>query len=687
LVLAGLAYVLGATHPPTVPLLFFCFVGLGAAPWALNRFLRLPARITLTMLTGLSVLILVATVMLKGRSWHPAIAFLVVSAGCVPLHVMGVRLALHDLSARTADHQPDNAAGVGRTRGGPDRARWPHPPLRAALLGAVGFVLCLVSALLHRHLDPGVGGFLPKIGIFWCVGLALLLVAIALSRSADERSVAIAVLLLLLALTLTPAIVYDGPRSQSAAKHIDLVQQIRTLHRLDTAVEVYNSWPGFFAALAWVCDVAGIRDPLRLATFWPPLLGLFRLAALRYLAGMFLPSAYQCWVAVALAVLADPLGADYFSPQSVGYVVGLGVFGLALARHELALRVTMILAAGVLLALSHQLSPYVVGGVLAVLVVFRLVRPWWMPLLVLVPAGLWTLGNSHALRGFVSLREIGHLQNFLAPKTAGSAGLSRLPIVDETVAALVLGIGIVGLAALVALVRARRDPAVWAQACCPAVGLVLVAVNPYGNEGIFRAALFGVPWLALLAARLFGAPGERLPRLPLVATTTALTMTFLVAAFALDATNVIRLPDLEAHRYFQRQGGNHPRPPYYLLHLGAGDLPGSLPTRFGGHVIIRRDDLDEPVRQERDFQAERQVRRLTAKFVAYAREDPADAHLYAIWSPVSSYYAWMYGIQLPGQFAALRDAFRVSPDWSVAMQRDGTFLFRFEPHRYVRTPR
>ena len=38
-----------------------------------------------------------------------------------------------------------------------------------------------------------------------------------------------------------------------------------------------------------------------------------------------------------------------------------------------------LLLAGCALAVTHELSPYMVGGVLVILVVFRLTRPWWVP--------------------------------------------------------------------------------------------------------------------------------------------------------------------------------------------------------------------------------------------------------------------------------------------------------------------
>ena len=677
LVAGAAAYAVGLDVVRLGGLLVFGLLGIGSAPWQTNRTLRLPARLTLTMLTSFAVLTFVPVAMLAMDEWRPLAAFAAAVLVCAPLHLAGLQLALSDARASGWRWPAWEALSPHWWRALAHRRLAPLLVSRSLVCATAGGVLCLGSALAHRHIDPGFFGFLTDIGITWYAGLALILVAIALSRPDQEHQIAIPVLLLLVVLTLTPSLVYDGPRSQVAAKHVDLILQIRTLHTLTAALDVYNSWHGFFAAMAWLCDITGIRDPIHLATFWPPLLGLFRLVTLRYLFGQVLPRPYQAWVAVAIAVLADPIGADYFSPQSVGFVIGMAIYGLALSRTSDAQRLLMILTAGWVLAMSHQLSPYGVAGALIILVVFRQVRPWWTPLLVLAPAVLWALVHRGALSGLISLKSIGRAQNFQPPKTVASPGLERLPVVGETVLALVLGVLIVGGIALIALLRHREQLRLWALACCPAAGLALVAINPYGQEGIFRATLFGIPWLAVLAAHCFSARGRS--RLALLAVTSALAVTFLVAAFGLDATNAMRPSDLAAFRYFYQHSTG---PRHYILTLGEGDLPTSLPPQTGTFQSIHRDRLNEPVRQDPALGADKQVRTLTARFLKFSRQPPARAQLYAVWSPVSSYYGWAYGLQSPDQFAALRDAFRRSPYWKVVFHQGDTYLFGFDAKRY-----
>jgi hypothetical protein len=323
-----------------------------------------------------------------------------------------------------------------------------------------------------------------------------------------------------------------------------------------------------------------------------------------------------------------------------------------------------------------------------VLVVFRQIRPWWTPVTVLGPAAAWAILHWSQLSGFINLHDIGASQNFHPPKTDGAVGLVRQPIVGETVHALMLGVGLIALISGVAVLRSWRTSAVWAQACCPVVGLAVVAVNPYGNEGIFRAILFSLPWLSVLAARMFTSRRRVLPRIPLLAVMATMTATFLVAAFGLDDINVVRWSDLDTLRYFQSVGSsNSPANAYYVLQLGAGDLPASIPTRTNSHRPLKIEDLQDVQAANVDLPPATRMQILTARLIDYSHEPASRARLYAIWSPVSSEYGYDYGVETPTEFAALRDAFAAVPYWSVARDQDGTVLFRFEPAHYrVATP-
>ena len=442
------------------------FFGVGTAPLQLSGRSSLAMRLGVAGVVGLSVLTVVASVMVLTPVWHPLLAAVIIGAIAVGVHVQACRQALPGL----------HGAGVFRSLGLGVQARRAQHRLRDPGVGrgwraalessmaytAAGTVLWCAAAIAAGHIVPGVGGFLPVISPLWYVGLVLLLAGIVLARGKSEVHAMSALVSLVAALTLTPALVYGMPRSQSAAKHVDLVQLILHAHHLDAAAGIYQAYSGFFSAIAWVCYLARIHDSIGLATFWPFVIGLVGLAELRFFFGRQIRSSYRIWVGMTLVVLVNAIGADYFSPQSVGFVLALGVYGLVLGRDWPGLgdrmRIALLVLAGCGLAVTHELSPYIAGGVLVVLVLCRAARPWYVPATCIVPAILWAGLNWGVVKTFASFAGLGNLSNFTPPQTISTPGLQRLPIVGESSDALLLGLLVLIALAGVGFLRTVRRP-------------------------------------------------------------------------------------------------------------------------------------------------------------------------------------------------------------------------------------
>lgn len=654
--LAGL--VLGVPAPRAVGFVAYFLVGVGAAPWALVARMELPLRLALSAGTALSALALFSTAMLEAGAWHPTIATTLLCAVTAVLHAAAFLKALGQRRPVAAAARV-SAGGVGP----------------GVLAVGTGVLICLVEAIAHRHTDPGLWGFLVRIGPLWYTGVGLIVVGTAISWAYAEAALAIGATALVVVLTGTPALVYDMTRIQSSAKHVELVQQIRTEHILRSSIEVYNGWPGFFSGTAWMSDAAGIHDPINLAKVWQLLIGLIVLIAMRYFAGQVIKERKLVWPAVLLGVLPNTIGQDYFSPQSVGYALGILIFGIALSPLPLRHKVPALVVPALTVSVSHQLSPYIVGGTLCVLVVFRLLRPWWLPATVLGAALGWTAINWSDLGHFVDLGSLGSAGNLEPPTPGASSGLARLPVFLAMEAALAVSLAIVGLLGLVFLWRRRREIRVWALAAAPGAGVAIIVAHPYGKEGIYRAALFALPWLAVLAAQAFPLlPLRDRPLIP-YAVVAVLTVNFLVGTFSLDASNVMRRGDRDAFAMYARTatGGAV----NYCLLIGPGDLPGGPITAPLVRDSLYRADIDDDGFTITRTPDAAMVEKLTDDLLEYSGSDDPTDRLYALWSPTSSYYGWEYGLHTPEQFAALRDAFVASPLWNVVFAEDGTVLYEY----------
>lgn len=661
ILMLAFGYALNADGLRLVALTCALFFGAGTAPLQLSDRVPLDVRLGVAGLVGLAVPLFWGSVMVLTPLWHPLVFAILIGAVAIYVHVVACRRVL-------AGPLRDGIFSSGERIGS-------HVDISITLTAA-GTVLWLTAMFITGHVVPGVLGFLPKVPVFWYLGLLLVLAGIVLSHDKGESRAVLSVTSLLAALTVTPAALYGMPRSQSAAKHIDLVMNILQAHHLNRGSGIYQAYSGFFSGVAWLCDLSGVHNVTAIATYWPFFIDLLVLAALRFFFGRMVSSWYRIWVAITVVVLVNSIGADYFSPQSAGFALGIGVFALAFATETDGLersRIVLLALAGCAMAVTHEFSPYLVGGTLVVLVAFRITRPWYVAPTILVPAILWAALNKGVLSGFISLSDLFKLSNFAPPKTVSTPGLSRLAIVRASSDALALGLLVLVAIAAIGLLRNRRSRPTWAFLAATGVGLALIAANPYGNEGIFRAALFAIPWLAAAGLNVLRAnPSPRTMRVyGLVAA--GLMATYLVSMFGLDNENVIRPDDYQALLFYQSTAA----PTSYLMQITNGDLPVSVDFPQGYGHTVRWSDLLNPAQVKTLSPTKADAASLALLYYDHAlKNDGETSDLYAIWSPAAAAYNVDYGLETLAQAETWRNLLIASPDWKVVYSGGGTYLFR-----------
>jgi hypothetical protein len=450
----------------------------------------------------------------------------------------------------------------------------------------VGWGMVLVADLTTAGLVPSRNGSLGQFPIIWFVGITLIAAATILSMWSRSGLTWWAIASLLIALTLTPSILYSLPRFPWVAKHVGVVSYLELHHHVNTSIDIYQNWPAFFASAAWLCDLLRIRDPMSLARWWTPAVDLATLGAFFLLARHFLVDRFRLAFACTIFLLANTIGQDYFSPQSAAYFLAISLFGIAVwepltvrARH---LRISLGVLTALLMAVTHQITPYMTGLALIVLLLFRISRGIWLPIVTVVPAAMWALLHSAALRSHVSSAQVGNLSNF-APPGGGPTSGHALNVLLADVATFG-AVGIVGLLALFALLT-TRDRTRTALAVCAAVPVLLPLVNGYGNEAIFRVILFALPWLAILAAswhaRTSGAHSI-LQFLIAPATVVILTTCYIIASFNGDGAYVNEPGTLAVERLFE----NHAPDKSVLVIFGANEAPVLSTARYNDLTFV-----------------------------------------------------------------------------------------------------
>jgi hypothetical protein len=371
---------------------------------------------------------------------------------------------------------------------------------------------------------------LPQVlpSAFWA-GVALILVSAAVELGRDHVSgwrMALHAIALTVMLYGTAPLVYSQGRYSWLYKTIGVVQYVNANGRLNSTIDIYQNWPGFFAFAAWFGKVAGVASPLAYAK-WAQL--VFELAALPllYVAYDALSlTARQRWLALLLYAGTNWIGQDYFSPQGLGTLLSLGIMAIALrwlyvrksaappsaqagrdrappkprrVRYPVLLGVALLIIYFVL-SFEHELSPYILAVQVAALAVPRLLRPRWLPLLLAAIAlGYLAPRFSYVNSTYGLLNSIGNFFSNARPPAlqGGSVSAAQHTILRSQEA---LSLGMWFLAVLGVLLRRRAGRSVASLALLAFSPFITLAMLAYGQEGVLRVYLFSLPWTAALAA-------------------------------------------------------------------------------------------------------------------------------------------------------------------------------------------
>jgi hypothetical protein len=529
----------------TATVVFFGFLGLGSAPLQFSKRIYGFRFITLTVGIGISIVLLTGFSLVEIPAWR---------AGIPLFWLMADAAALVHLNTLRKDFAAPRQAFPSPL--------WTPPARDRTLAGVVtltvaGVVLSLGSALTDLHLVPGKGGLLTSISPAWYIGIAFLLVAILLAWNTSPTTVAVPIIMLAAIVTVTPSIVYDLPRYDWTQKHVGVTLYFLQHGSVNTHIDIYQSWPGFFAGIAWLCHAAnvnyvGFNYVEEIARFWSPAVIVIGMLVIRSIGRTLGFSDRNAWLSALLFVIGDTVAQSYYSPQSIAYVAALIFIAIAIRQHSQPRGASvfewlLLVALSCALAVTHQLTPFVLAGALLVLAIFGLLRSRLFPLVALVPAAFWAAIHHSQVRHYFNVADIGKVgANLKTPNSALHYHYGITVYLSD--AGQILAPGLIGLLALIVLFN-RRDRLAWALALCAGSPVVLLLVH-YGNEDDLRATLFALPWLALLVGY-----GEwrigLFRRLALYVALPIITAGFIVSDTGLDNIYVVRPGDLAVIRLYE----------------------------------------------------------------------------------------------------------------------------------------
>ncbi|MGW7638821.1 lipopolysaccharide biosynthesis protein [Streptomyces decoyicus] len=509
-----------------------------------------------------------------------------------------------------------------RLRSRPDLAVW------ALLATALALFWLPLRGMGDTALDRMSGlGLISVLPAATLVGVVLLVAAFgaALWLSRPRRVLLTAVLLLtVVALHALPAVLETEPRFPTAWQHLGFLEY---LGRTGTAVPDLDarwSWPGFFAGVQFVAGACGVTDLNEVLRWWPMAVQLLALAPLFLLLKAVRASWRAKWCAAWLFALCGWVGQDYFSPQGFTYLLYLAFVAILLvwfrdprptwglrrpgeAEVRPAGRGQLVTLLGVLIALfvasvaGHQLTPFVMLGVLTVLVLARRTSLYGLPLLcgVLVVAWVGFLAepywSGHFDELFGGLGGIGGNVSSSVTDRIGGDPTHRLVLYTRVA----LAGGVLALACWGVL---RRRAAGFTERALPVLAFVpflAFGMQSYGGEMGLRVFLFALPGAGVLAAlALFPRDtGARRGLGPLAALLTGLILAvgFLVARWGNEPFERIRPGEVAAMEYVYA----HDRPTVRLLWLSSDPVNNVTPAMPWGAKDMERVQY-EPALAPRD---------------------------------------------------------------------------------------
>lgn len=664
---------------------------------------RLPEAVLVGAASGLAAVVSAALAArpygLAGMAWAWVVTQYVVGAWAL---VRVRRLNADSVRPPMASSATEAPIPPGPSRHRRDGRRRPHleprpGPRRARPVSLASVSLLLVAALflwlrsvrqidLRAMDDLGLVSVLPVLAL---VALAILTVSFCLLLRSFPSRVPLMLLhlgILILMLYGATAFVEEVPRFAVSWRHAGIADHIARKGSVDTRIDAYFNWPGFFILAALLSELTGFANPISFTRWASVYFNLLFLAPLVLILRAVTDDPRVVWLAVWIFFLTNWVGQDYFSPQAFAYFLYLVILAILLtwfrsvrgvgthergdertgARHRwltrplrllwwrepgelhddglitapvrVGLMAIVIIVFAVMVG-SHQLTPFAALISVTALVAARRCAARGLPVLMTVVVVTWVAFMTGA-----------YLASHLSGVTSGLGDLSknaeanignRLRGTPEHLfvlrVRLAMTAGLWVLALLGALRRfghRHRDVACGVLALAP---FSLLAMQSYGGEILLRIYLLSLPFVAFFAAAFFfplhRSEASRAKTVQVGLITVAMLVAFFFARYGNERANQFTSSEIQAIDHL-----------YSISPRGSVLVAGSenVPWRSRHYADYRHRTLtalaeqrQQPLPRLEDVASlvmERPDRRL---FVLITRSQKAHVELLGIWPPES----------------------------------------------------
>ncbi len=391
-----------------------------------------------------------------------------------------------------------------------------------ATLGAIAVAVALWAVLVQR-VDPDRIGDIGLVSALPAAMIAPFVVLLASFTFCIRRMSHHTLVLLLHTIALIVmlygirAMIYEVPAFKVTWRHIGIADVINRTGEIDTTIDAYFNWPGFFAVAAFLARIAGFSSAEPFASLAPVFFNLLYLAPLLVIMRTATKDTRVVWLGIWIFYLTNWIGQDYLSPQALALFLHLVVIAVVLrwftrrdhpdlpdaspiGSQAALLAVTLVVVAFAIP--SHQLTPFATVFALGALLLARQLVTRSLPVIATFMTAAWVVlvatdylsGHQESITGGLGALDT-NVGDSLGARLTGSA--ERLLVVDLRV----LMTALVWLAALIGAWRLHRSGRLdRAFAAVALSAFPLIALQSYGGEVLLRVYLYALPFAAFFAA-------------------------------------------------------------------------------------------------------------------------------------------------------------------------------------------
>ncbi len=422
-------------------------------------------------------------------------------------------------------------------------------PRRPPILEQMRFLVLPIAAVaLWASSLPGIHfGAMNDLGLVsvlpwqtWVAFAVLTLSFVLCWRRADRMAwlLLVHVLLLIVMLYELPAFVTHEPIGPIVFRHTGITENLIRTGAVNTRIDAYFSWPGFFMGLAALVKLAGVPNALSFAIWATVAFNLLYLPPLLLLTRALTRDPRLRWGAIWVFYAANWINQDYLAPQAFTYLFYLTILALLLTylqprgtdlsgagrlvrRSRALLRVrdpdipmpavsrwtapgivALVIILYTVSVTSHQLMPFVILFSVAALVATGQCSARGLPLLMAVILAVWFIFVAHSyISGHIAqlLEQFGNVSQAASANVTSRIGGSALHLIVIRERLLLTG-GLWLLALVGGIRRFRGGYADYAAATLGLAPLLLFGLQAYGGEMLLRIYFFMLPFAAFFAA-------------------------------------------------------------------------------------------------------------------------------------------------------------------------------------------